>query len=574
MRAVLIRLLATCLLAAISLPAQAKDFADLILHNGKVLTVDRDFSIVQAVALRGDRIIATGSDDAVLRLRGGATKVVDLAGRTVAPGLGDSHNHMSEVGLGLLHPSLEGSRSIADIVRVIQERVKETPSGGWIQTATIGEPAISALLKERRYPNRWDLDPVSPAHPVVISAPHVSIVNSHALKLTGVTRDTPDPPGGEIVRDPRTGEPTGVFLESAQRYVRRLLPEVTDDMRYRAILAAPADFNRLGITSVAQHGVSGDFLRAFQRAWLEGKLSVRVTLHPSINTAGELSEIQRDLDDLSRFASFKGFGDEYLKIAGIKIGLDGGVGIGTALQREPYVGAGGHTSHGIQRLPDDKFAAIVRLAAERNLRVAVHASGGGAMDKMFSAYETLQQDIDIRRMRFVAVHAQLPTEENYQQVKDLGMVVVAQPIFEYSMGSGYIKYLGRDLANDANPTRTWYERGIPVALGSDAPVNPHSPWLGIWHTQTRRDKETGEVLGPDQVVTREQAIIGYTRNVAYATFEEDLKGTLEPGKLADLVILDRDVLSVPVEEIKDIRVLVTIVGGKVVYEASGFSDLQ
>jgi len=563
MRAIAILSTFAVCLAACS-PADV-EHADLILHNGTVVTVNDAFDTAEAVAVAGTSILTVGTNERILAMRGPDTVLIDLGGRVVLPGLGDSHNHMSGVGMSLLFPSLEGSESIADIANVIAAAAEETPEGEWIQTATIGEPAISALLKERRYPNRWDLDPVSPNHPVLISAPHVSILNSAGLRVAGITRDTKDPAGGEIVRDPETGEPTGVLLERAQSLVQGFLPPVTDAMRDEALARAMAEYNRSGLTSIVQHGITPDFVRAFQRLWAAGRMTVRVTLFPYVDAGRDLGDIEEELEALSAFASYPGFGDEFLRIAGIKLGFDGGVGIGTALQREPYRGPGGESSYGIQRIPDDKFAAIVRLAVENNLRVAVHASGGGAMDKVFATFEKLQETRDLTPMRHVAVHAQLPTERNFAQVKNLGLAIAAQPIFQYSMGNGYVKYLGKALADRSNPMRTWYENSIPVALGSDAPVNPHSPLLGIWYTQTRLDKATGEVLGADQTISREQALIGYTRNVAFSTFEEEVKGSIEPGKLADMIVLDRDLLSCPVDEIKDIEVLMTIVGGKIVY---------
>ena len=235
--------------------------------------------------------------------------------------------------------------------------------------------------------------------------------------------------------------------------------------------------------------------------------------------------------------------------------------------RQPYQTASGKMSHGVQVISTEKFRKIVTLANQYNLRVAQHDSGGKAIDLVLDVYEQVAAEQSIEDKRFVMVHCQFPSKENFEQIRKLGAIVVMQTMFLHTMGLGYIKYLGEDLANQAIPLRDWMETGMPVSLGSDAPVNSYDPLLGIWHAVTRKEKTTGRVIGPDQRITREEAIRCYTNYAAYASFEEQLKGSIEPGKFADLIVLSNDILNCPEDEIRETSVEMTMVGGNIVYEA-------
>jgi predicted amidohydrolase YtcJ len=538
---------------------------DTVLYNGKIVTVDSEFSIADAVAIKDGRFTAVGKGKDILTLAGSETYLIDLNGRTVIPGLNDTHNHMSDVGLGMLKVSLEGSTCIADIVRVIQEKVRVTPPGHWITTAMIGEPAISHLLKERRYPTRWDLDPVSPNHPVCIVAPHVYIVNSYALRLGGLGDHAHSPRGGEIGVDPATGKLTGVFYEGpAMSCVKNLLPQVTVEEKIRGLQEACRCYNRVGLTSICEHGIGFDELRAYLELWQKGSLSVRSYLHLLLDSEESSADLARTIKALT-FAASPGFGDAFLKVGGVKVFIDGGVGIGTALMREPYVTASGKMCNGVQVVETEKFREIVQLVNQRGLRMAQHCSGGRAVDTVLEVYGKVNDEKSIMDKRFVMVHCQFPTKENFEQIARLGAVVVTQTMFLHTMGLGYIKYLGKELADTAIPLKDWVASGLPVALGSDAPVNSFNPLLGIWHAVTRKEKTTGQVIGGGQRITREEALRCYTIRGAYISFEEHLKGSIEIGKLADLVVLSDDILTCPEDEIRNIQTELTMVDGKVVH---------
>jgi predicted amidohydrolase YtcJ len=539
---------------------------DKILYNGNIVCVDKDFGVAKAVAIKNGRFTGVGEDKDILNLASPQTSMIDLQGRTVLPGLIDTHNHMTQAGLGMIQLSLEGSTCIADIVKLVDENVRDTAPGEWVTTALIGEPAINHLLKEGRYPTCRDLDPVSPDNPVCIVSFHVLIVNSCALRLADIDRNTPDPDGGRIDMDPETGEPTGIFYEEpAMALIRRHLPQITYQDKLNGLREACRQYNAVGLTGICEHGLDFEELKAYQELWRNGELSVRSYLHIMIDPDQTIAEIENMIKTLGFIAS-PGFGDSSLKIGGLKLIFDGGVGIGTALMREPFMTDSGKVSNGVQVISTEKFQEIVRLVSRYNLRLAQHDSGGKAIDMVLDVYDQIHNEQRIDDKRFVMVHCQFPTRENFDKIRKLGVVVVTQTTFLYSMGLRYLKYLGKDLADTAIPLRDWMDTGLPVSLSSDAPVTPFNPFLGIWHAVTRKEKTTSRVIGPEQRITRKEAIRCYTINSAYASFDEHLKGSIEPGKLADLVILDRDILTCPVDEIKETKVLMTIIGGEVVFE--------
>ncbi len=542
--------------------------ADLILYNGRVVTMDDAQPRATAVAVRDGRFVGVGDEADLRPLVGRRTERLDLGGRAVVPGLIDTHNHLSTTGLGLLQVSLDGCADIADLVGRIVARARTTRPGEWVVTAEVGEPAISHALAERRYPTRADLDPLLPDHPVCIQAPHVLILNSAALERIGVHRDTPDPPGGAIGREPG-GAPNGLFFERpAMALVERHLPPLTHADRVAGIRLACQAYNRAGLTSVCEHGASLAAVAAYQELWARGELTVRAYLHVGLEPTLSLAETDDFMAHLA-FTAGPGFGDDWLRVGGLKVFVDGGVGIGTALMRERYRTASGGLSRGMQVLPTDKLLWILRLANKYGLRMAQHDSGGAAIDLVLDCYERVNRERPIADRRFVLVHCQFPSEANMAAIKRLGAVVVTQTVFLYSMGLGYVRYLGPVLANQAIPLRRWLDAGVPVALGSDAPVNPYAPLLGLWHAAAREDRQSGQVIGADQRVTVAEALRAYTVAGAHVTFDEGKKGCISPGQLADLVVLDDDPLTCPLERVKDLAVELTMVGGRVVHAAPG-----
>jgi len=539
-----------------------------ILYNGKVATVDKDFSIAEAVAIANGRFARVGTNEEICALARADTEQIDLKGKMVVPGLIDSHNHANEVGIDALRPNFENCTTLADVVKVIERVVKDTERGKWIISSSSGKVApenMASALKEGRFPTRWDLDPVSAENPVALFSPHILIVNSYVLRLFNVTKDTPSPPGGEIVKDLDTGEPTGVFKERAAMMMSGYFPS-TEYHEYKAELKEICGlYNAVGLTSVVQHGADHSTIRALRELSSDGQLTVRIYTHVwYMEPEKSADEIDADFQRLA-YATGRGFGDDTLKVGGIKLVMDGGAGIGTCLQRFKYQSAEGIESHGIQLIPVERFSELSLLAAKNNLRMAVHDTGGRAIDIVLDTWEEVNKEFPIADKRWVNVHCQFPSKKNMKQVKKLGSLIPTQTIFLHTMGSGYVKYYGREVADNAIPVKDWLRNGIRIGLGSDAPINPYDPILGIWHACTRI-ANSGEVIGPNQRITPAEALRCYTINNAYFSFEEDIKGSIEPGKLADLVVLSNDILTCPIDEIRDSRVLMTMVGGKVVYE--------
>jgi predicted amidohydrolase YtcJ len=542
--------------------------ADRILYNADIITLDPALPRASAVAVREGRFVGVGAEEDLRPLVGPQTERLDLGGRTIIPGLIDTHNHLSTTGLGMRQVSLDGSRSIADVVARVVERAATTPPGEWVVTAQVGEPAVSHALAERRYPTRTDLDPALPDHPVCIQTPHVLMVNSAALQRIGVDRDTPDPPGGVIGRD-EAGELNGLFFERpAMAYVRRHLPRQSHADWVEGVRLACQAYNRAGLTSVCEHGASLQAVAAYQGLWARGELTVRGYLHVMLDPTWSLAEMDDFMGHLA-FTAGPGFGDDWLRVAGLKVYVDGGVGIGTALMREPYHTASGEHSCGLQVIPTDKFLEVLRLANKYGLRMAQHDSGGAAIDLVLDCYERVNAERPIADRRFVLIHCQFPTAANMAAIQRLGAVVVTQTVFLYSMGIGYQKYLGPDLANQAIPLRRWLDSGVHVALGSDSSVNPYPPLLGLWHAATRQDRQTGEVIGANQRVSIADALRAYTTAGAYVTFDEHHKGRISPGWLADLVALSANPLICPTDAVKDLAVDLTMVGGRIVHAAPG-----
>lgn len=548
-------------------PPTATETPDTILHNGKIITVDKDFNIAEALAIRGKTFLAVGSNEKILALAGPDTKKVDLKGKTVVPGFIDPHNHVDSI--GWLRLNFRECKTIADVVKVVENDGKGKKPGEWVISGRAGgapgPEKLPAMLKEKRNPNRWDLDPVSPNNPVWLYAPHISVVNSYLLKLAGITKETPDPSGGSIGRDPKTGEPTGILTERAIQMVSKLAPPTTYEDILASVKKGSEYYNSRGITSIKSEVVSPDGLRALLELRSKNLLPLRVSASISAPDLGRsLKEIEGWLNTYgSVMAAYAGIGDNMLRVEGAgEFGIDGGTGSGSAFQRFQYVGGAGKLSYGDQKVSQERFTQISLLCAQYNLRMNVHASGGAALDLTLNAWEEVNKQIPITEKRWNIHHVQAPSKANFEQIKKLGVTIETDVV---KMTSTVLEYYGKEVGENLNPLRDWLDNGVRIALASDAEVGAPDPLLWI-HQATTRILIDGNLVGPHQKITVKEALIASTINGAYATFEENMKGSIEKGKLADLVLLSDDIFSVPVDKIKDIKVLMTMVGGKMVYE--------
>jgi len=532
---------------------------DWILHHGKIITVDSNFSITEAVAISGDRFTAVGDNETILKLAGGRTQKINLQGRTVIPGLMDNHLHSAGGGPGV---DLSRTRTLQEILDAIAARVKQSKPGDLIVTNSDWH---EAQLKEQRLPLRRDLDPISPNNPVVVvRGGHEYILNSAALQKWNITKDTPQVPGGRISRYP-DGELNGELLDTARSLVA--LPERPKLSREEQLKQRAAEYHKLnaaGLTTIRHPGAPIEEYRLEEELKQRGMLTMRV--NHLIRIQG--NEGKRTESVIKNWGVSPDDGDHWLRIGGIKIGIDGG--FEGAWMRKPYdepYGEGG-TYYGLRLVPEEDFVATAREINRLGWRLSTHAVGDRAIDMVLDAYEAASRDQSIVDKHWVIEHAFFSAADQFSRMKQLGLFLSVQNHL-YVAGPSLKKYLGADRANLTTPVRAYLNAGLPVSGGSDSPVIPYPPLWVMYHFITR-DTISGGVFGPEERISREDALRLMTINNARLMFEESEKGSIEPGKLADLVILSDDFLTCPPEQIRSIDVLLTMVGGKVVYQESEF----
>jgi predicted amidohydrolase YtcJ len=555
--------------------------ADLIIHGGKVASLDATNRIVQAVAVTGDRILAVGDDAEILALADDATRRIDARGRLVSPGLIDGHAHMDREGLKEALPSLSGCRSIDDILQRIAELARATPRGEWIVTMPIGEPPfyenIPAVLAENRFPNRHDLDRVAPDHPVYIRAiwghwrnslPLVSVANTKALEMAGITRDTmPPSPNIQIEKELGTGEPTGclyefVYKPLVEKTLMACIPRFTLSDRIDGLRRSMQIYNSTGTTSVFEgHGIAGEVLAAYQDLRAEGPLNVRSCLMfspawPSTN----VEDVRDLLVDWGRWLAGRGLGDDYLRMAGIYAESDFSPENNLRALCGPYTGWAGFNFDSC--LPEDVMVEMMVEAARSGIRV-------GSFDPtILDLYERVNKRAPITEQRWIIEHIGIFDADEIARLSDLGVVLQAYSNrWIYQEGERHRAALGEAGASMVLPMRSLIDAGVHVSLATDnVPPTMFDP---IWHVVARRTRDGEEVLAPDQRISRMEALAAASREGAWLSREENEKGTLEIGKLADIAIFDKDFLTIDESEIPDISADFTITGGRVVHETAG-----
>ena len=525
---------------------------DLVLFNGKVITVDRTFSIHQAVAITGDRITAVGTDTLVKSAAGPSTRMVDLGGRAVIPGLMDNHLHGAGGGPGV---DLSRARSLADVSAALRARVRASKPGDVIVSNSDWH---EAQLEEQSLPLRDDLDRVAPQNPVVlVRGGHEYILNSAALARWSITEATPEPAGGRITRY-KNGRLNGELVDKAKSLVS--LPPAPPRTPQQAVDDRIADYRKLneaGLTSIRHPGISIAAYRMLQEMQKRGQLTIRINalLRPAIGADGvdpalAASGIKQDE------------GDDRLRIGGIKLGVDGGFegGLMRDLYEKPWDEGGAY--RGLQTIETKRYVAAVSELNRQGWRIATHAVGDAAIDLVLDAYEKASAERPIVDRRWSIEHAFIGRPDHLPRMKALGVAISAQDHL-YLAGPSLVKYWGPTRAAITTPVKMYLDAQLPVSSGTDAPVVPYPPLWTLYHFISR-DTISGGVLGTGQKVTREQALRMATINNAWLTMEENSKGSIEPGKLADLVILSEDPLSCPAPRLRDAKVLATLVGGKVV----------
>jgi predicted amidohydrolase YtcJ len=532
-------------------------FQKTAIINGNIITVDVDNPQSEAALVIGDKIARIGTDEEIQAFIDNDTKVIDLEGKTMVPGFIDCHAHPIMFGLSLMTINCTSPqmKSIKEILDAYKKDVKEKGSGSWI----IGFGYDDHNLEEKRHPTRWDLDRVAPDNPAMISrfCGHILVVNSQALEIAGITKDTKDPEGGRYDRDPETGEPNGVIRGAAMQQIRKLLPTQDPKTIRKAIILMAEQFLARGVTSVSDAGIVNPmYLRAYHEAISEDSVPIRFNLMISTELHPELKKV----------GLFTGFGDEKLKLGAIKIVFDGSSSGRTAAIMEPYVDV--PDSLGILYLSQEELDEKVKKAHRTGFQVGVHAIGDRAINGVLDAYDKALTLTPKDDHRFRIEHCGLNNPDIISRIKEMGVIPVPQPIFLYGEGESYRHGWGEERVKWAYPMRSWLDAGISPAMSSDCPATSGeeliSPLLGIYVAVTRKTDQ-GKELGPEQRIFVEEALKAYTLNGAYATFEENIKGSITVGKLADFAVLSNDPTMVTHDEIKDINVEMTIIGGKIVY---------
>ena len=532
-------------------PRVAQRLADTILVNGHVITVDARFSIAEAIAISDGKFTAVGSSASIRRHAGPATRVIDLHGETVIPGLADGHLHDAGGGPGV---DLAGARSIADVLAAVAARVARSRPGDLIVTNSDWH---EAQLAEHRLPYRRDLDRVAPNNPVVaVRGGHEYVLNSAALKKWNLTKDTPQVPGGRITHGD-DGELNGELIDRAKSLVSLPAPP---PLTVEALVEQHRRLNTVGLTSIRYPGAPIEQYRLLQDMARRGMLTVRV--NQLLRLSADTGPKMRDAIEAAGVRPDEG--DAWVRIGGMKLGVDGGFEGGW--MRQPYAEPWGEsgTFRGVNTMAQAPYTDVVKELNRLGWRVATHAVGDAAIDEVLSAYEVANAERSIVGKRWTIEHGFIPQSDQFPRMKALDLVISAQDHL-YLAGPSLVRYWGAQRAAWTTPMRAYLDRHFIVAGGTDSSVVRYPPLWVIYHFVTR-DTISGGVLGPDQRISRQEALRVETINNAYLTFEEAMKGSIEPGKLADLVVLPEDILTCPDKHIQQMRVSMTMVGGRVAYE--------
>ena len=511
--------------------------AGLILANANVITMDTRQPWAELVAIRGDRILLVGSKKEQGLVRAAKAKVIDCQGKTVVPGFNDAHCHVFSLirNLASLDLSPSSVSSITDIKAIIRQHAYSTPKDEWL----VGSGYNEFYLAERRHPTRWDVDEVAPCHPVILihRSLHACVLNSLALSLAGITTETPEPPGGLIDRDPDTGEPNGVVFEMLGYITQKVLPPPSQAEIEKGVSLANRHFLSQGVTSLQDATVSNDFSRweTFRQLKESGKLKSRISMMFGTEALRQFQEQGLTC----------GSGDSRIRLGGVKIMLSEAS--GRLYPAQPDLIRQALTAH------------------QAGFQLAIHAVEPSGVEAAVSALEYVHSQSPQAGRRHRIEHCSLCPPQLLKRLSQLQAVIVTQPAFLYYNGERYTATLSPGELKWLYRIRSFLNSGLVVAASSDCPLVPHNPLVGVYAAVTRR-AQSGQQLRPQESVSAGEALATYTVGAAYASFEEGTKGSITRGKLADMVILSGDPLALPPEEIKNIRVEMTIVGGEVVWE--------
>lgn len=524
--------------------------------DGEVITVNQENEVVEAVAIEGNEIIAVGTTEEIRKLENENSETVYLNGKTLMPGFIDSHLHITMYGTNELSISCKKDHmtSIDVLLKELEERANSTTKGEWIRAWGYNDQKI----REKRFPTKEELDSVSTEHPIMVirACGHISAVNSYALQLAGIDKETSDPEGGEYEKDAQ-GELTGLMIENAHMNVFNKATYTEAELE-KAHEIASKHFAAKGITSI--HDATGyglDNLRALQLAVQRGVVKQRVYA-----MVGALSEAQKVVKHMVSSGITTGLGDRRFRIGPVKLFLDGSSSGPTIWTREPYTSDS--NNYGVQYFSQEEVDELFIPAHEKGWQITAHAQGDAAIDMLLKCIEKANKRHPRPDARHRIEHAGVATPDLIKRMKDQRVVPTPNPAFHYEYGDGYVKNYGERAAH-MYPLGNYLREGVPAAIASDCPVTDFCPLRGL-HTSIKRQTHTGQTVGENQKVSLLEAIRMYTINGAYASFEEDIKGSIEPGKLADFVLFDRSLLEIEEDNLLQAQVERTIIDGEIVYD--------
>jgi predicted amidohydrolase YtcJ len=564
--------LALWLFGAITAAGQT---ADTIYYNGHIITVWNAHPVVEALAIRGDKFLAVGSNQEVLQTAGPATLKVNLQGRTVTPGLIESHVHPIMAALGDRDGQLPAFHSIADVQAYIRKQLAVVPPASVI----IVPKVFATRLAEHRLPTRYELDAAAGPRLAMTDNEYSSALDSALLERLGITRDSAQPADGKIIKDER-GEPTGLVLGAGKLMdpLRKANPPSFED-KLRALRSMQKRYVQAGLTSVIDRGQDAAGFRAYETLEQRGELSLRSSVTFLISALGTPQDVRHEIEAIPLVT---GYGDDWVRVGSLKTIMDGGILTGTAYLRQPW---GEHTEvygyhdptyRGVLRVPRENIFEMARVADELGWQMTAHVAGDGSEELLLQAYQAADKLKSIRDRRFCITHGNLTPPEAIALAVKLGVVMDSEIAFHYLDGPAVKIAFGPERMKLFDPYRSMFDAGMVVAGGSDhmigldsrTAINPYQPFFGMWMAITRRGVD-GSVMEPEQRITRDEALRMWTLNGAYLTFDEKKKGSIEPGKLADFTVISKDYLACPEDEIKDIDALRTVVGGRIVYDKLG-----
>jgi len=548
-------------------------YPDLIVINGKIITVDSNFSICDAIAVKDGRFMAVGSNDEIINLASDRTVRIDLKGKSVLPGLIDAHLHPESASLSELEDTIPDVHSLDELLNWIKNQAAIKSKGEWI----IHHKFFPTRLREMRQPSLEELDKVAPNNPVFLNGSYGGMINSAAMRVSNITKAMNNP---AILKISETGELSG-FIQASAFSLLKMDPrmEITYEEQLDALEKMIKRYNSIGITSLCSGSGSPANMKKYIDLKMSGRLTARILQNINLPVKKDAS-VDEIRDKLLSLGYYSGFGDEWIRVGALKVWIDGGILTGTARLRDPWgnkakaiYGITDMSYRGLLFMDKETLIKIGTVAIEIGWKMTAHCTGGGGVDVILDAYEEINRRLSIKPGRFSIIHGNFYSMDAIERMKNLGAYADMQPAWFFKDADAMNYVLGERRIKTFHPYKSLFNGGVIVNGGSDhmvkfdsyASINPYNPFLAMWSVITR-ETERGSYIVQEEAITREQALKMYTINNAYASFEENLKGSIEPGKLADLVVISEDFLTCPDLDIKNIMAEMTMVGGKIVYQ--------